>query len=271
MLLADDGHEVTVLERDVEGPTDPSIAFERWERRGVNQFRLPHLLQARLRSLLEAELPRVLDGLAAAGALQMNLFTQIPDEMTGPKEPADGRFAMITGRRPLVEAVFAAAAGETPRVAIRRGVAVAGLDLLGTGASPPHVGGAVLDSRQTIEADLVIDAGGRRSPLPRWLADIGARPPKRSWRSPASATTAGTSARPTAPCRRCPGRPSRSTEACRSGCSRQTTGRGPSPSSRRPRMWRRGAYATSTRGRPPSGRSRWPPTGSTRNPSKTAS
>jgi 2-polyprenyl-6-methoxyphenol hydroxylase-like FAD-dependent oxidoreductase len=178
MLLADDGHEVTVLERDVEPATAPSVAFETWERRGVNQFRLPHFLQARLRCLLDAELPRVIGGLAAAGALQTNLFAQIPETITGPPQAGDDRFAMITGRRPLVEAVFAAAAGATPGVSIRRGVAVAGLHDAGAGTPVPHVNGVVLDSHQAIEADLVIDAGGRRSPLPRWLVDIGARPPE---------------------------------------------------------------------------------------------
>jgi 2-polyprenyl-6-methoxyphenol hydroxylase-like FAD-dependent oxidoreductase len=178
MLLADDGHEVTVLERDVEPATAPSVAFENWERRGVNQFRLPHFLHARLRALLEAELPRVLDGLAAAGALRTSLFAQIPDEMTGPKGPDDERFTLITGRRPLVEAVFAASAGATPGVTIKRGVAVAGLHVADAEVAPPQVRGVVLDSHETLEADLVIDAGGRRSPLPRWLVDIGARAPE---------------------------------------------------------------------------------------------
>jgi 2-polyprenyl-6-methoxyphenol hydroxylase-like FAD-dependent oxidoreductase len=176
MLLADDGHEVTVLERDVEPAPAPSAAFEHWERRGVNQFRLPHLLHPRLRVLLEAELPRVADGLVAAGALTMSMFAQIPDAMTGPKGPADERFTLLTARRPLAEAVFAASAGATPGVTVRRGVAVAGLHVADPAVSPPHVSGVVLDSHETLEADLVVDAGGRRSPLPRWLADVGARP-----------------------------------------------------------------------------------------------
>jgi 2-polyprenyl-6-methoxyphenol hydroxylase-like FAD-dependent oxidoreductase len=178
MLLGDDGHEVTVLERDVESPTPPAVAFEKWERRGVNQFRLPHLLQPRLRSILETELPRLIDDLAAAGALQISFFNQIPDSMTGPKGVDDERFAMITGRRPLVEAVFATAATATRGVTVRRGVAVAGLHVASAGASTPHASGVVLDSHQTLEADLIIDAGGRRSPLPRWLAEIGAHPPE---------------------------------------------------------------------------------------------
>ena len=37
--------------------------------------------------------------------------------------------------------------------------------------------GVVTESGDELRADLVVDAGGRRSALPRWLADIGTRPP----------------------------------------------------------------------------------------------
>ena len=41
MLLAKDGHQVTVLERDPNPPpATPAEAWELWERRGVNQFRI---------------------------------------------------------------------------------------------------------------------------------------------------------------------------------------------------------------------------------------
>ena len=47
MLLADDGHDVTLLERDAAEPPSPAEAWENWERRGVNQFRLLHFFQPR--------------------------------------------------------------------------------------------------------------------------------------------------------------------------------------------------------------------------------
>jgi glycine/D-amino acid oxidase-like deaminating enzyme len=47
MLLAEDGHQVTLLERDPAPPPDGSeTAWDTWERRGVNQFRLPHISSA---------------------------------------------------------------------------------------------------------------------------------------------------------------------------------------------------------------------------------
>ena len=58
MLLAGDGHEVTVLERDPAPPPAPTEAWDSWERRGVNQFRLLHFFQPRMRIELERELPR---------------------------------------------------------------------------------------------------------------------------------------------------------------------------------------------------------------------
>ena len=51
MLLAGDGHQVTVLERDeAPAPDNPEAAWEAWDRRGVNQFRLLHFLLPRLRA-----------------------------------------------------------------------------------------------------------------------------------------------------------------------------------------------------------------------------
>ena len=38
MLLARDGHEVTVVERDPAGPVPAVEAWDTWDRRGVNQF-----------------------------------------------------------------------------------------------------------------------------------------------------------------------------------------------------------------------------------------
>lgn len=179
MLLACDGHEVTLVERDAEEPpASVDQAWAGWERRGVNQFRLLHFFLARFRILLEAELPEAAGALDAAGALRFNPVSLMPDSMSGGMRPGDEDFEMLTGRRPVVEAVLAQAAGATPGLSVRRGTAVAGLlTERSTATDVPHVVGVSLEGGEELRAELVVDATGRRSPLPRWLAEIGARPP----------------------------------------------------------------------------------------------
>ena len=179
LLLAGDGHSVTVLERDTAPPpVDAQEAWTEWERRGVSQFRMLHFFAPRFRRILEEELPQVVSALDAAGALRFNAMALIPDEMKGGPRAGDEDFEAITGRRPVIEAVFGQVAAATPELTIRRGVGVEAL-LVGpdTGHGIPHVVGVRTEGGEELHADLVIDATGRRSPLPRWLADIGAASP----------------------------------------------------------------------------------------------
>lgn len=177
MLLARDGHEVSVIERDSSPPPDPGDAWSSWERRGVNQFRLAHLFLSRFRSVIQAELPELADSLIAAGALQFNIVDNIPDEMKGGTRPGDDRFDLISGRRSFVESVTARLADNTPGVTVRRGAAV---ERVVTGPSARegilNVIGVELERGEPISADLVVDASGRRSPLPRWIDDAGGSP-----------------------------------------------------------------------------------------------
>jgi 2-polyprenyl-6-methoxyphenol hydroxylase-like FAD-dependent oxidoreductase len=178
MLLAGDGHEVTVVERDPAPPPSPAEAWESWERRGVNQFRLLHFFQARFRLEIERELPHVLKALDQSGALRFNPLAMVPAEMIGPLTPADNDFEAVTGRRPVFEAVVAAAAQDTAGVDVRRGASVGGL-LTGPCAVPGvvHVTGVRSATGEELAADLVVDATGRRSPLPDWLEASGAPRP----------------------------------------------------------------------------------------------
>jgi 2-polyprenyl-6-methoxyphenol hydroxylase-like FAD-dependent oxidoreductase len=180
MLLAGDGHQVTVLERDPDPPPgDPAEAWERWQRPGLNQFRQGHVFLPGFRSVLEAELPEVAKALQVAGALRLNLIREVlPGALTGGYRVGDERYDWLTGRRALVEAVLAAAAESTPGVEIRRGTAVVGL-VTGSRARPgvPHVAGVRTRLGESIPADLVVDMSGRRSALPAWFRGIDARPP----------------------------------------------------------------------------------------------
>jgi 2-polyprenyl-6-methoxyphenol hydroxylase-like FAD-dependent oxidoreductase len=172
MLLAKDGHQVTVLERDPAEAPDPSTAWDDWDRRGVNQFRLAHFLLPGFRAVVERELPEVIDVLMAAGAYRFNPLGVFAEAM----DP-EGRNDVVTARRPLVEAVVARVAATTPGVTIRRGVAVGGVVAEGDPGDLPRIVGVGTESGEEIRADLVVDAGGRRSPLTRWLLDLGTRKP----------------------------------------------------------------------------------------------
>jgi glycine/D-amino acid oxidase-like deaminating enzyme len=77
ILLADDGHVVTVLERDETDPTDACAAWERWQRPGVSQFRLPHLFASRFRVELDRELPRVVKALDEAGTFRFRTPAEV--------------------------------------------------------------------------------------------------------------------------------------------------------------------------------------------------
>ena len=180
LLLCGDGHEVTVLERDAEAPpAGAEQIWGSWQRKGVNQFRLPHFFLARYRGLLDAELPEVKNALAAAGAVRRNPVLDAPEAVRGPAREEDGAFDRISGLRCVVEAPSRRWPAGAPQLEIRRGAAVVGL-VTGPAAHDgvPHVTGVRLVTGEEIAADLVVDMTGRRSPLPRWLEAIGARPPR---------------------------------------------------------------------------------------------
>jgi 2-polyprenyl-6-methoxyphenol hydroxylase-like FAD-dependent oxidoreductase len=178
LLLAEDGHHVTVVERDPAPPPAPLDAWDNWRRRGVNQFRLPHFFMARYRAILEAELPQVAKAIEAAGGRRYNPLLAIREFVRGPERPEDHDVEVLTGRRPLVESALAAVAATHPGLTIRRGVAAAGVRRgRAIRAGVAYVRGVRTDTGEEIGADLVVDMMGRRSPLPRWLADAGiARP-----------------------------------------------------------------------------------------------
>jgi 2-polyprenyl-6-methoxyphenol hydroxylase-like FAD-dependent oxidoreductase len=174
MLLARDGCDVTVLERDPQPvPGSPDAAWQAWDRHGIAQFRQPHYLHARGRHILDDLLPGVTGALLAAGGTRFDPLTLMPPFIAdrSPRD-SDERFVTVTARRPVIEYAVATCAAELD---VRRGVTVTGL-LTGPGSGVPHVTGVRTADGEELPADLVIDAMGRRSELPRWLAALGARP-----------------------------------------------------------------------------------------------
>jgi 2-polyprenyl-6-methoxyphenol hydroxylase-like FAD-dependent oxidoreductase len=180
MMLARDGHRVTVLERDPSPPPPgpAADAWDGWNRPGVAQFHQPHNLFSRARLVLDEELPGMVDRLVDAGCVWVDPVALAPPTLDKTPRPGDDRFAFVTGRRPVMEAAFAQATDAEVGVDVRRGVAVAGL-LTGAeaGGGIPRVVGVRTTDGEDLAADLAVDATGRRTRLADWLAAVGARPP----------------------------------------------------------------------------------------------
>ena len=178
VMLAQDGHDVTVLERDPAQPTDPAEAWTSWERRGVNQFRMLHAFLPGFYNVMRTEAPEITAALADAGALMLNVIDNIPAEMTGGRRPEDSLYDSLTARRPVAEAAIAGVVAQTDGINVRRGEGVRGL-LTGEPSADgtPHVVGVVTESGDELRADVVIDCAGRRSSLPAMLEAIGAHAP----------------------------------------------------------------------------------------------
>src|SRR5204862_1160050 len=82
-LLTRHFRRVVVLERDHrDAVATPEEAFTGWARSGVPQFRHSHAFLARIRLVLLAHLPDVLDRLRAVGARESGLADVVPPGMT---------------------------------------------------------------------------------------------------------------------------------------------------------------------------------------------
>ena len=177
VMLARQGHEVTVLERDGDAvPGSPDDAWQACDRRGIAQFRHPHILLPAGLHIVESLLPDTQQALLRAHGTSYDPLAAMPPfiEDRAPRE-GDERFVMVAARRPVLEYAFATTAEES--LEVRRGVAVTEL-LTGaqTAKGIPHVTGVRTSDGEQLATDLVIDAMGRRSTLRDWLASVGARP-----------------------------------------------------------------------------------------------
>jgi 2-polyprenyl-6-methoxyphenol hydroxylase-like FAD-dependent oxidoreductase len=173
---------VIVLERDVRSDEDaPEAAFRSWRRGGVPQLRHSHAFLARVRLVLLAHLPDVFDRLRANGVREIPLADMAPPEMGFEPEPADEDVVLLACRRTTFEWALRAGVQGRRGVELREGVSVTGLAGGARNGGRPWVRGVTLADGSELPAALVVDALGRRSPVPGWLAALGApRPHERS-------------------------------------------------------------------------------------------
>jgi 2-polyprenyl-6-methoxyphenol hydroxylase-like FAD-dependent oxidoreductase len=180
LALKDSGHEAVIIERDAEPPSiAPEKAFEVWSRPGVPQFRHAHILLARLQTTLRDRHPELLGELLAAG-LELSTVEQVlpASQYTGIEPmPDDGDLLHLWGRRPTFEYVLRRHVGGLPHVRFIHSAKVVGL-VTETSGQQLHVRGVELmrgDNRETIAADVVVDASGKRTKAPEWLQAKGVR------------------------------------------------------------------------------------------------
>jgi 2-polyprenyl-6-methoxyphenol hydroxylase-like FAD-dependent oxidoreductase len=154
------GRAVTIVERDPlpDGPQP---------RPGVPQSRQPHVLLHR--GLLDASalLPGLPAALLAAGAVPVDTGT-LP--WFGPEgwQPAwISSYAVMSLSRPLLEYVVRTAVLAQPGVRLQSGSRVQKLERDGAGWR------LICADGTSVRGDLVVDASGRTSRMPSWLAAVG--------------------------------------------------------------------------------------------------
>ncbi len=170
LVLARDGHRVTVFERDdTDVPATADEAFDHWDRRGAAHARQSHAILARLRRILRERAPDVLDALLAQGATELSVERILPPDITDREpRPGDEDLVLLCCRRLTIEWVLRKAVTSEPGVVWRGGVGVAGLLAEGT-----DVRGVRLEDGTAVEADLVVVGGGRNSPVLEWIGALG--------------------------------------------------------------------------------------------------
>lgn len=181
MQLARAGHDVTVLEREslaaVAAADTPAAS-----RPGAPHAVHGHALLSRAAVEIRRALPEVYAALVSAGVGVFDLVAAMPATIADRTPRAgDHELVMLQSRRQSFDRVLVDVALTTPRLELRFDTAAAGLLFAQGGSSPPRVTGVRISNHGTLNADVVIDASGRRTPVPAWLAAAGVELPLEVW------------------------------------------------------------------------------------------
>jgi 2-polyprenyl-6-methoxyphenol hydroxylase-like FAD-dependent oxidoreductase len=172
-VLADHYANVVVVERD---PLPVGIE----QRRAVPQGQHVHGLLPRGLAVVEALLPGFTEQLVAGGGHVGDLVGNVRWYLNGRRLPqAQSGLPAVAGSRPLIEHGIRARVRALPNVTVLDCHDIVGLSSTAdrariTGVRVSNVYGG--ESR-TLPADLVVDATGRGSRMPRWLSGFGYQAP----------------------------------------------------------------------------------------------
>ncbi|MBP0937144.1 NAD(P)-binding protein [Streptomyces sp. KCTC 0041BP] len=171
LLAARRGHTAELFERDTRAPgTALDRDFFGWRRPAVPQATQPHALLGAARNVLRDDLPDVHAEMLRLGARERHELDWF--DVRPPARPGDEDLVMLQARRIVLESALATALRGEPGVVTRYGEPVTGL----TTAPGVRVTGVTTPSG-VHQGDLVVDAGGRRGGVERWLTAAGCRPP----------------------------------------------------------------------------------------------
>lgn len=171
-VLADHFAHVTIVERD-QLPTRPE------HRPGVPQDRQYHILLRRGLQIMGELFPGAQEALLAAGAVQFDQINDVKTKFQGewlPQYPSGE--LLLACSRVLLEATLREHLRDYPQIAIRDGREVTELV---ADDSRQRVTGVRIRARRgpergtesVLKADFVVDATGRNSRAPEWLALLG--------------------------------------------------------------------------------------------------
>jgi len=161
-VLSEVADTVTVVDRDALPPRPG-------HRRGVPQSRQLHVLLSQGRAALEELFPGITEELSGRGAPLVDLHGQVHWVNDGFRmRRAPSGITGVGASRPVIEHAVRARVEKLANVELRPGTEAVGLVLHGERVTGLRVAGG-----GTLDADLVVDAGGRGSRTPVWLREHG--------------------------------------------------------------------------------------------------
>ncbi len=172
LQFARSGWQVALIDTEFDRLSGPKVGAE--PRPGAPHTVQPHGFMARTRVELASRLPDVLAALLAAGVREQPLGTMMHARHYDGGRPGDEDLTAICTRRVTMDGVLADLVAQEPGI---QRIHQRATGLVIEDGTPPRVTGLGLDGGNIVTADMVLDAGGRRSPVHGWLAGAGHHQP----------------------------------------------------------------------------------------------
>ncbi|MEQ9505774.1 MAG: FAD-dependent oxidoreductase [Hyphomonas sp.] len=181
LMIAPTGRQVTVLERD--GPIasgDPDEIFRDWRRTGVGHLRQSHAFLARLRTIMKAKHPALLEQLKSYGVRDLTFDTMLTREQQANYQTLaeDEELTFITSRRTTLELVIRRYVETLENVTLRSGFLVRRLITSKQPDGVIHVSGVSGEqdgAETTLAANIVVDTSGKSGFIYDQLVEEGAK------------------------------------------------------------------------------------------------